>query len=166
MEKLALSRSVHLQAYLPLCCHPPSLVKISSLFQIINQKKRIFNLSKEVIESVDMNFAKDGIDRKKIKNSLFVEPEKSLQMLLRDPYQDDFDARFIKEPIPYGNPFKLVVRSSGIGIEEEIHNEAEVLLHGKIKEGKRQVGKKAKKLLRWKQKEGDFFIYVLKRNHF
>ena len=106
-----------------------------------------------------MNLAKDGIDRKMIKNSLFLEPEKSLQMLLRDPYQDDFDARFIKEPIPYGNPFRLVVRSSGVGIEEEIHNEAEVLLHGKIEEGGRQVGKKTKKFLKRKQKEGTCVFY-------
>lgn len=105
-------------------------------------------------------------DGNMIKNSLFVEPEKSLQMLVRDPYQDDFDARFIKEPIPYGNPFRLVVRSSGVGMEEEIHNEAEALLHGKMEEGGGQVGKKVKKFLRRKQKESNSFIIFFSINFY
>ena len=111
-------------------------------------------------DNLFINYLKKNDKKMEIEND-----KNNISIDVRNPYVEENEIKYVKEPVPYGNPFKLVLRSKTqkILINGEISDEAylaNIIQEKDIKKNAKSVKETPSILKKIKNNEG-FIFFIL-----
>lgn len=96
--------------------------------ELLQSKANIlpFKMIENIKDSLFLNYLSQNKFPRKEKMEIEQEKTSLLNIEVRSPYFEENEIKYIKEPVPYGNPFKLIMRnkSQKIAVDGEITDEA------------------------------------------
>lgn len=166
-EKAHISKQIHLKSR-PECCSSTRRLSIFSqstsdqkkakmIGELLQSKANIlpFKMIENIKDSLFLNYLNQNKFPRKEKMEIEQEKASLLNIEARSPYLEENEIKYIKEPVPYGNPFKLIMRnkSQKIAVDGEITDEAYLANLSQEKNIKKSPNVKPNNILSKKMKE-------------